>query len=72
MRGINHALPQNSKKEKRKPKMATREFDAHEWKKKPQTVSFKTKEGEKVKFVARKETRVPVHVRFKTNDRKSR
>jgi hypothetical protein len=51
--------------------MATREFDAHEWKKKPQTVSFRTKEGEKVKFVARKETRVPVHVRFKTNDRKS-
>ena len=51
--------------------MAIREFDAHEWKKKPQRVSFRTKEGEKVEFVARKETRVPVHVRFKTNNRKS-
>jgi hypothetical protein len=52
-------------------KMAIREFDAHEWKKKPTKVSFETREGDKVKFVARKEKRVPVHVRFKTNARKS-
>jgi len=48
-----------------------REFDAHEWKKKRSKVSFKTKEGEKVQFVARKEKRVPVHVHFKTRGRKS-
>jgi hypothetical protein len=52
--------------------MAIREFDAHEWKKKLQKISFKTNDGEKVQFTARKEQRVPVHVRFKTNDRKSR
>jgi hypothetical protein len=51
--------------------METREFDAHEWKKKPTKVSFRTKEGDKVHFVARKEKRVPVHVRFKTGGRKS-
>lgn len=51
--------------------MTIREFDAHEWKKKPSKVSFKTKDGEKVQFVARKEKRVPVHVRFKTGRRKS-
>ena len=50
--------------------MAIREFDAHEWKKQPTNVSFKTKEGDKVQFVARKEERVPVHVRFKTYGRK--
>jgi hypothetical protein len=52
--------------------MATREFDAHEWKKKPTKVSFRTSDGEKVKFTARKETRVPVHVKFKTGRGKSR
>jgi hypothetical protein len=52
--------------------MAIREFDAHEWKKKPQKVSFKTKDGEKVQFVARKDTRVPAHVRFTTGSRKPR
>jgi hypothetical protein len=52
--------------------MSIREFDAHEWKKKPQRVSFRTRDGEKVRFVARKEQRVPVHVRFKTNNRKVR
>ncbi len=51
--------------------MAIREFDAHEWKKKPVKVSFKTREGEKVQFAARKEKRLPVHVRFKTSGRKS-
>jgi hypothetical protein len=52
--------------------MTIREFDAHEWKKKPQKVSFRTKGGEKVQFVASKEQRVPVHVRFRTRDRKSK
>jgi hypothetical protein len=52
--------------------MTIREFDAHEWKKKPQKVSFKTKDGETVQFVARKEERVPVRVRFRTSDRRSR
>jgi len=52
--------------------MTIREFDAHEWRKKPQKVSFRTRGGEKVKFVARKGQRVPVHVRFKTHDQKSR
>jgi len=52
--------------------MAVREFDAHERKKKPQKVTFKTKDGEKVQFVARKEQRVPVHVRFRTRDRKAK
>jgi len=49
--------------------MTTREFDAHEWKKIPTKVSFRAKDGEKVKFVARKEERVPVHVKFKSRDR---
>ncbi len=52
--------------------MAIREFDAHEWRKKPQRVSFKTRDGEKVQFVAKKDARVPVHVRFRTRSRKSR
>lgn len=52
--------------------MATKEFDAHEWKKKPTRVSFRTKSGENVKFIARKEERVPVHVKFRTRKRTSR
>jgi hypothetical protein len=51
--------------------MAIREFEAHQWKKKPQKVAFRTSDGDKVQFIARKEQRVPVHVRFKTNNRKS-
>jgi hypothetical protein len=51
--------------------MATREFDAHEWKKVPTSVSFKTKNGDKVRFTASKEKRVPVHVKFKTHNRNS-
>ena len=51
--------------------MVIREFDAHEWKKKPTRVSFKTSKGSRVAFTARKEQRVPVHVRFKTSKRKS-
>ena len=43
----------------------TVEFDAHKTVKKPTKVSFKTKEGEKVRFVADKPAKVPVHVKFK-------
>ncbi|GEM_PF-2946457 len=50
--------------------MAIREFEAHEWKKKPTKISFRTKEGKKVRFTAKKEKRVSKHVRFKTRDRK--
>ncbi len=51
--------------------MAIREFDAHEWKKKPAKVTFTTKEGKRVQFGAKKDERVPVHVCFKTGGRKS-
>ena len=50
--------------------MAIREFEAHEWKKKPTKVRFRTKEGKKVRFTAGKPARVRKHVRFKTRDRK--
>jgi hypothetical protein len=46
--------------------MATKEFDAHKWEKKPTTVTFRTKDGDRVRFTAEKEQKVPVHVRFKT------
>jgi len=40
-------------------------FKAHKTVQKPSTVSFKTKEGEKVRFTAEKPTKVPVDVKFK-------
>lgn len=46
-------------------KKKTVEFDAHKTVKKPTEVSFTTKEGEEVDFVARKKTKVPEHVKFK-------
>jgi hypothetical protein len=49
--------------------MATREFDAHKRVKQPTKVGFQTKTGERVRFTAEKEQKVPVHVRFKTHDR---
>jgi hypothetical protein len=49
--------------------MATREFDAHKKVKKPTNVSFQTNTGERVRFTAEKEQKVPVHVKFKTHDR---
>jgi len=49
----------------------TRNFDAHKWEKKPTKVSFKTRDGDTVQFVARKENRVAVRVSFKTHGRKS-
>ncbi len=49
--------------------MAAKDFDAHKWVKQPTEVSFQTKTGERVRFTAEKEKRIPVHVRFKTNDR---
>jgi hypothetical protein len=49
--------------------MATKEFDAHKWEKKPTTVTFRTKDGDRVRFTAEKERKVPVHVKFKTRGR---
>jgi hypothetical protein len=46
------------------------DFDAHKTIKKPTRVSFKTKEGERVRFVAEKKTKVPVHVHFKANPKR--
>jgi hypothetical protein len=46
--------------------MATKEFDAHEWKKVPEKVKFKTHDGKKVSFEAEVPKRVPKHVKFKT------
>jgi hypothetical protein len=42
------------------------EFDAHRLEKRPTPVSFRTKDGSSVRFVAEKKTEVPVHVRFTT------
>ena len=50
--------------------MAIRDFDAHEWKRRPVKVTFETRKGETVSFVAQKEQRVPVHVRFRTRNHK--
>lgn len=49
--------------------MATKEFDAHKRVKQPTKVSFQTKTGERVRFTAEKEQRIPVHVKFKTRGR---
>lgn len=49
--------------------MATKEFDAHRRVKQPTKVSFQTKAGEKVRFIAEKEQKIPVHVKFKTHNR---
>lgn len=43
------------------------EFDAHKVVKKATKVDFTTKEGKSVDFVAKKPTKVPVHVKFKAN-----
>jgi hypothetical protein len=42
----------------------TIEFDAHKTVKQPTKVAFKTKDGEKIRFVADKPAKVPVHVKF--------
>jgi len=59
-------LEQNSQHEggPRMPKK-TVEFDAHKTVKRPTKVSFETKKGEKVRFVAEKPGKVPIHVKFK-------
>lgn len=46
--------------------MATKEFDAPKWKKRPEKVKFKTHDGKTVSFKAEVPKRVPVHVKFKT------
>jgi hypothetical protein len=43
------------------------EFDAHKVVKLPTEIEFRTKDGRDVDFVARKNTKVPVHVRFTAN-----
>jgi len=40
------------------------EFEAHKTVKLPTKVSFNTKSGDKVRFVAEKPAKVPVHVKF--------
>jgi hypothetical protein len=45
----------------------TVEFDAHHTVKQPAKVAFTTKDGDRVRFVAEKPTKVPVHVKFKAN-----
>jgi hypothetical protein len=47
---------------------ATKEFDAHEWKRVPEKVQFKTHDGKKVSFEAEVPKRVPKRVKFKTKD----
>ncbi len=48
----------------------TVKFDAQRREKGPAEVEFNTKDGKHVDFVANVPTRVPVHVRFKANDKK--
>lgn len=51
-------------------KKHTVEFDAHKTVKRPATVSFTTKQGERVRFTAEKPTQVPIHVKFPAKDKK--
>jgi len=44
------------------------EFDAHKTVKRKTEVKFKTRDGEKVDFLAKKPTKVPVHVKFRAKD----
>jgi len=45
------------------------EFNAHKTVKRPTTVSFSTKQGERVRFTAEKPKQVPVHVKFRAKDK---
>lgn len=47
------------------------EFDAHVVVKKPTEVAFKTGNGTKVDFIAQKPTKIPVHVKFNVDRKKS-
>lgn len=40
------------------------EFDAHKMVKRPTRVAFETKDGQEVRFTAKKPTKVPAHVSF--------
>jgi hypothetical protein len=51
------------------PKKHTVQFDAHKKVNLPTPVSFQTKSGKEVDFVADKPTKVPVHVKFKAEDK---
>ncbi len=48
----------------------TVQFDAHRTEKRPAEVQFNTKDGKHVDFVANVPTKVPVHVKFKAEDKK--
>jgi hypothetical protein len=50
--------------------MADVRFTAHETKKLPTPVKFKTREGESVRFTAKKRTRVEKRVHFKTHPKR--
>jgi hypothetical protein len=43
------------------------EFDAHKIVKRPAEVEFTKRDGTEVDFTARKNVKVPVHVKFKAN-----
>lgn len=45
------------------------EFQAHKTVKKPTSVKFKTRSGERVSFTAEKPTKVPVRVRFNAKNK---
>ena len=46
------------------------EFDAHEVVKKKTEVEFTTKDGTKISFPAIKPVKMPVHVKFRAEDKK--
>lgn len=50
-------------------KKHTVQFNAHKTVKRPETVSFTTKQGERVRFTAEKPTQVPVRVKFRAKDK---
>ena len=50
-------------------KKHTVQFDAHKKVKLPTEVSFETKAGREVEFVAAKPTKVPVHVKFTAKEK---
>ncbi len=48
----------------------TVQFDAHKVVNRPTKVAFQTKDGTRVGFVAEKPTEVPVHVKFKAEEKR--
>ena len=50
-------------------KKHTVKFDAHKVVKKPTEVEFQTKAGKDVDFIARKNTKIPVRVKFQAKNK---